>query len=519
MDHSSGFAREFIKRLQSKQTATVKAKKRSESDLPSYDASNSTDVELLESRSTPVRFQLGTGASIYTTALIPAILSAESEIILVTCFWAKSKTLSALGQALDSLASSRLTSIERGHSILPLRIRICFSSRSLFQKLFHTSSRDGYVYPPSSWSGTLGLPRAEVLESAGIQLQVKTLFFLPFSVMHPKFLIVDRRRAFIPSCNISWEAWLEGCVEIQGPAIASLLDFFSRTWNMDVNQSDSLPPYSSLTPKDDTLSDRIISPAHHVHSFPPGSPDVPTVILPSSHHRNPDFRPLPWQAIPPPPPTPLNVAMLQLIDESSSSIYLQTPNLTSEPVISALLDALGRGINVTIVTSRNMMLLEQLVTAGTTTSWCVRSLVRRYRAMVAEFEQPSKRHGRGRYHLVGNVRNADTRNSDVEAQHLNPGRLRVCYFRSHQAIKQTAAGVDASEEPVHSHLKLTVVDEEFTVLGSGNMDRASWYTSQELGILFQSRDFAAAVLSSVYLVLDGRLDVVFDSSDAAVAQP
>ena len=41
-----------------------------------------------------------------------------------------------------------------------------------------------------------------------------------------------------------------------------------------------------------------------------------------------------------------------------------------------------------------------------------------------------------------------------------------------------------------SHIKCTVVDEEVIVLGSGNMDRASWYTSQELGIALKGQQVA-----------------------------
>jgi phosphatidylserine/phosphatidylglycerophosphate/cardiolipin synthase-like enzyme len=44
----------------------------------------------------------------------------------------------------------------------------------------------------------------------------------------------------------------------------------------------------------------------------------------------------------------------------------------------------------------------------------------------------------------------------------------------------------APDEPAVSHLKMTLVDGRFLVLGSGNMDRASWFTSQELGMLFHS---------------------------------
>lgn len=63
-------------------------------------------------------------------------------------------------------------------------------------------------------------------------------------------------------------------------------------------------------------------------------------------------------------------------------------------------------------------------------------------------------------------------------------------------------------EPVKSHLKLTVVDDEVTVLGSGNMDRASWFTSQELGVALLSREIAESVLSCAVAELDDRADWV-----------
>ena len=469
------------------------------------------------SRSTPLTLQLGTGASIYTGILIPAILSAKHEIILVTCFWAPSKTLSALHNALERLAATRLSLLNRGHPLPTLLVSICLSSRSLLQKLLHTSSPEGYLYPPSSWPKKLGLPTQEVLEAGGISLTVKSLFFLPFSVMHPKFLIVDRQRAFVPSCNISWEAWLEGCVEIRGPALRDLLIFYSGTWDkaLDVHKQfphalDDVNGEGSLS---NTETNRVATTVHYIHAFPADQAEIRTLILPSSQHRNPHFHPFPWQSAPQVPSTPLNLALLQLFDEAVDSIYVQTPNLTSAPVISTLLAALQRGVHVAIVTSRNMMLLEQLVTAGTTTGWCIRSMVRRYKSMCSASAAATRPEARG-----------NGEDQDLEIQDPHPGMLRISYFHSRQGgtsrrQQQQQADLEAqaitvAEEPVHSHLKLTIVDGRYTVLGSGNMDRASWYTSQELGILFDSADFAFATKGAVDQVLDGRLELVFGSEPA-----
>ena len=63
----------------------------------------------------------------------------------------------------------------------------------------------------------MGLPAPE--ELAGLELVVKSVFVRPFSVMHPKFIIVDRKRAFMPSCNVSWEDWFEGCIDMEGAIV------------------------------------------------------------------------------------------------------------------------------------------------------------------------------------------------------------------------------------------------------------------------------------------------------------
>lgn len=496
MNHPApaSFVHEFIRRLESSSVGGLHPPSR---DIPSYDFHDASERDLLVTNSQPENFQLGTGASIFTDKLLPAITAARHEVILVTCFWAPSKTLTALRDTLTKLAAHRRLLIEGAlsqgsASIPPLRVHICLSSRSLFQKLLHAQSHNAYVYPSSSWQKKLGLPEPAILEAGGIHLQIKSLFFLPFSVMHPKFAIIDRQRALVPSCNVSWEPWLEGCVEMSGDAVQGLFAFYSRTWGA--------PPASQPASSEDgdvsqaTFDIRtanlalIPSTAHHRTEFKPQGP-VPTLVLPSSHHRNPRFRPFPWQSSPTPPGTPLNTALFLLFEQAQRSIYIQTPNITCEAVITSLLTALARGVDVTIVTNRNMMVLEQLVTAGTTTGWSLRSFIRRF----------------------GQLKAVAAGDNDLEAGR-RVGHLRISYFR---AKSQSAPGEASSEaeEPAHSHLKLTVVDSEYTVLGSGNLDRASFFTSQELGLMFYDREFCAGVKVGVDRVLEGRLDLVYDSDN------
>ena len=470
-------------------------------DLPSYPCA---EPESLVSVSRLVSFELGTGASIYTQSLLPAILNAKHEVILVTCFWARSTTLDALRDTLQQLATLRAERVRTLHpdrrTLLPLRIRICFSSRSLFQKLFHPSSRDGYIYLPSKWVSKLGLPDPQLLEAGFIDLQVKTLFFLPFSVMHPKFLIIDRERAWLPSANVSWEPWLEGCIGITGDAVATLLRFYHTVWARDSRMDEEqLVTDSPQQQVDDTLSTStpsfvsIQSPVTNLITLQ--LDDVPTILLPSSHHRNPQFRLFPWQHSQRPPTTPLNCAILRLLAMAEKKVYIQTPNLTSTAVIDALLEALSRGIDVTVATNKGMMILEQILTGGTITSWHLRTFVNNY-------EKLAKRST----HTIGGTEDSND-TVDLEVGPPRLGSLEIFYF--HPLLENKHQQIP--EEPVHSHLKLVMIDDEYAVLGSGNMDRASWFTSQELGILFQSSKLVSHVSNAVSQALRGRVSLYFSS--------
>ncbi len=385
----------------------------------------------------PGSFTVGNGTNIYNSTIIPALESAEYEIISVTCFWARSSALDQLSAALVRL-SARVNSRPNGMS--KLRVRLCFSSCSLIQKLSHTSSLAGHVYPPSKWQ-SLGLPPSGDL--TGLDLQVKSLFFLPFSVMHPKFVIIDRQHALFPSCNLSYESWLECCLPVSGPVVTTLVDFWHNVWAR-----------SDFPPLPATASEEV----SFTPSPPEASPSCRTILLPSPHHRSPRFRPFSTAASP--PSTPLNTYLLHLFATASKSIKLITPNLTSRPVIDALTAALERGVEVEVITNRRMMILEQLLTSGTITEYCVWKFRRRYR----QITQSRSQKGSATSHME-------------EGQAHEIGKLSVGYFVPGSVYKR-------------SHIKCTFVDEEVIVLGSGNMDRASWYTSQELGIALEGRQVA-----------------------------
>lgn len=427
-----------------------------------------SDPAKLVTTCTPTIFSLGTGASILSSALTAAS-NAVSEVLLVTCFWAHSPSQDLVAQLLRELS---VRAVENGQTI---RVRICFSSLSITQKLFHPATIEGKGWPSSTWESIFGLPSLE--ELPGLDLRIKSVFIRPFSVMHPKFLVIDRKLAWMPSCNVSWEKWFEGCIEFKGDLVQSLCQFFHEVWEPlpVLDPQHSLHADNSKQKVSNISEDRE---NQFLFSTQLDVGQISAVLLPSPHHRNPRFRPWPLSSQPP-PTTPLDLFLLTLIRHAKKKIYIQTPNLTASPVVTALLSALDAGVDVHIVTSERLMILEQLGTAGTVTELCVRNMICRYQKLKER-----------RQRRITDEEEGLDRASEI-------GTLKVNWYH--------ARGESRENEPVKSHFKCCIMDGEITVLGSGNLDRASWYTSQELGVAFFSREFAEVVMNGVRGSLVGRL--------------
>ncbi|KAJ4304737.1 hypothetical protein N0V90_000264 [Kalmusia sp. IMI 367209] len=465
------------------------ASKRNFQDDPNYYAKYPRS---LISASTVKSFTTGTGDAIYRS-LAPLLETTNHELILVTCFWARSSSLKTLNAVLRNLSEK---AIKRGTE--KIRVRLCFSSSSLFQKLFHKQSVLGQMYQSNVWAKKLGLPDPQ--ELGGLDIEIKSVFILPFSVMHPKFIIVDRQTVVLPSCNISWEEWFEGYISFSGPIVDQFMKFYELYWlrqdkgdllTTDGEENDK--PWHAEEAKTDDQGHGHVAAHFSTAAKPSPISNIQTVFLPSPHRRNPRFRPFASPESIIAPPTPLNAFVLTLLAKAEKSIRIQTPNLTSPPVLTSLLKSLERGVSVTILTSAKLMILEQLVTAGTTTSRCISKLIRRYKSLTKPTRRPA---------------------TDEEAAIpiAKPGRLQVSFFEPIGGLK--ARGRE-EHEPQQSHLKMMIVDGEVLVLGSGNLDRASWFTSQELGVAFLSLNLVHEVESVVDRAIEGRSRLVYDSGEDA----
>ncbi|PQE03604.1 phospholipase d transphosphatidylase protein [Rutstroemia sp. NJR-2017a BBW] len=405
----------------------------------------------------PTSFHLGTGHALYTHLLPQLLRTTQHSLVLVTCFWASSPTSHLLSSFLRQLSAKATTSANPSSKI---HIRICVSSLSALQKAFHTSSPHGTLLTPE----TLGLPALD--EIPGVDLRIKSIFLRPCHVLHGKYIIQDGRNVWFPSANNG---------DGEGKAIGlaeDLLRYWEGIWDSDGTMSlpsAPIPLLPSITdPSSPDLNTPDLGPGVALLStltFQSLPPQTRTLLLPHPHSPyNPLHIFLPSilfsSSNTTPPPTPLNTFLLTHVSTASHSLQIYTPNLTYRPLITALEDALQRGVNIRIVLPRKMMVFEQLLTAGTLSEIEVWRLRRRMNKVAARRDEEMGR----------------------------MGGLEVVWFDA-QAVR----AADEEGRPTKLHLKLTIIDDAITVLGSGNMDRASWVTSQEVGVAVFSEEVAKRV--------------------------
>lgn len=459
-------------------------------------------VPALLTASTPVSYHVGTGRQLLNyvfDSILKRPTAVQQELLFVTCFWAKSTSLEYLARTLLEL--NRLHQRPRGdQTSKKLRIRICISSLSLSQKLFHTSLEEGYTYANTTRAyRRLGLPSPNELNN--LDITIKSIFFRPISVLHGKFVIVDRKRLYLPSCNVSWEEWLEGMGVFEGAIVDSFLEYYQQIWGREILQNPtgapdhgstetlwipkSLPPLSVKFHEDRHLPVIFLPQPHHA-TFPP-LPFIPSFIskiLACFHFK---ISPIGLA----PPLTPQNVFASALVRHARRSIFIQTPNLTCPALLDLLYERLtvpGEPIHIELITCKNMMIFEQLITTGfggpsiignengkqrrwgATTEACVKELLRRLRAKI-------------------NVRST----------------LSIYYYTPLPAITTNLGGdvesMSAAQEEMEmarqSHVKALIIDSEVTVVGSANGDRASSFTSGEVNVMVFGEEFAKGVKESL----------------------
>ncbi|KAK6355774.1 hypothetical protein TWF718_000155 [Orbilia javanica] len=486
--------------------------------LSRLDASSSAThpIEDLLSTSYIEDYAVGTGESL-TNFQCAKMLEAEHEIIIVTGFLnPTSVSIKNLSRTIEILATRQVLKNVRRGSDSVLKVHICFSSSGFLQKIFHTKNPKGRTWKPKEWK-KLGLGDPNFLKGK-IDLTVKSIFVRPVGLLHGKYMIVDRKILVVPSCNLSWEEWLEGATtylryQDDSPdcVVRKFVEYWESVWKHGEEPGpDRFEPVVERFPAvmlneggGSTVLDRprgasvdrsewqgFVPTAFLPHpesgSFPPiwpfGEVDAIWKILRrlmgvvfESGGKDDDYL-----------GNPQNAFWMAAIEGAEKSIYVHTPNVTAKPLIEALMRAVKRGVVVEIVTSMGMMKWEQLVTAGTTTDKCLKK-------MVDELE--------------------NWKHTLDEEEAIVTGGLWIYRYNPEQRppllpfVKRPEDNFKLTWYD-KSHVKCLIVDEEVAVLGSGNFDRASWATSQEVNVgLFLDSARAGKIRQALVTALAGRLEV------------
>ena len=224
------------------------------------------------------------------------------------------------------------------------------------------------------------------LDRSRIELQLATSgSFGTTSNLHDKFVIVDAERVLITGANVQAEndgpiPWHDTGYVLAGDVAISALSAFEQVWYLDP----SWPYYRDGT-RFWTCNEEIDPACHRRARFPDADRSwfpsraqsfggVP-VIAAGKIHTYPDIIPAegsdqPEGTVPVPDAatsetnTPQAIAWLTAMEMAQESIHVETPNINATPFVDAVVDAVGRGVNVRLITSLGFNHLSANFTGG-----------------------------------------------------------------------------------------------------------------------------------------------------------
>ncbi|KAL7819187.1 hypothetical protein V8C44DRAFT_365820 [Trichoderma aethiopicum] len=438
------------------------------------------------------------------------IARAEKEVIFITCTWSPSVAQRLVRSALVEL--SRRAG-QRGQRVV---VKI------MYDKATPASAVDPHQrVSPAAYAGkAVQLPGPE--EVPHLDMEVVSLHKLVLGTLHAKFCVVDRKIALVMSNNMEDNCNMEMMTHLEGPIVDSIYDTALITWKRSLEPP--LPSYEfpaaegglptatheplyldrgagrdqqriaangqahaelkEHTPEDphydDDLAGEItrmqvcystkpdetrLQAANRQLNYALKEPVAPTgPDIPDGHEMTPYIDtstpyPVPMALVSRPPYgsvdsknafVPQNEAWLSLIRNATQHIFIQTPDLNAAPLIPALADALRRGVEVTYYVCFGYNDAGEVIPGqGGTNEQAARSLL----ALLPE-DGPE----RGLLHIYDYVA------KDQDRPIHQCFRARCC------------------------HVKLLIVDGCVGVQGSGNQDTQSWFHSQEINVMVDSRE-------------------------------
>ncbi|WDK15229.1 hypothetical protein CGRA01v4_06510 [Colletotrichum graminicola] len=168
---------------------------------------------------------------------------------------------------------------------------------------------------------------------------------------------------------------------------------------------------------------------------------------------------------------PQNAAWLSALRNAEKNVFIQTPTLNAEPLVPAMLEACERGLDV-----------FAYVCLG------YNDAVSRKRSVLSSMMAADTR-------LQGELLPMQGGHNEMIAAHmyekLSPqARQRLHYFW--YVGKDQTQPIIAEKKKRSCHVKLMIVDESIAIVGSGNQDTQSWFHSQEVNMMLESRDVCKA---------------------------
>ena len=292
-----------------------------------------------------------------------------------------------------------------------------------------------------------GPSTARALESAitarpiNAQVSLAMRPHLAFGAMHEKLAIIDDRIAHLGGANVEavhdWtdgaQPWRDSAYVVDGEIAASLGVGFDALWE----SSDLASCHGACV---GVRERRAIV-----------AGDVPMIALTRKPAGGPNNH----------TDSALASGILAAFAAAEHSIAIQTPNLNDDAVRASLIEAIGRGVEVELVLSRDFN------------------------------ETTENAPGQG----GGNRENVDRLYAEAM---IGFGADHACRYLDARWYAVSGGGVVDGNVAGASHLKYTEVDEQLVIVGSANMDTQSWNYSGESNIAIDDAETARRYSRAIF---------------------
>ncbi|CEJ86164.1 hypothetical protein VHEMI04027 [[Torrubiella] hemipterigena] len=427
------------------------------------------------------------------------IVRAERQVFFITCAWSPS-----IAQRLvhDALLELSRRSVARGKHV---QVNLMYDGMSMA----HLNHSHNVVSCDKYTSKAIGLPGPQDIPN--VDLTVVSLHKLPLGTLHAKFCVVDGKVAAIMSNNMQDNDNLEMMTHVEGPIVDSVYDTAVITWNqacksekkqpasedgLPVDNGQNLPPTKATmngtiarekepklpecsTYDQDVEAELVRMREKYSHSESESNlqvvnrqlnicakekidltgPEIPEGDEFRAYISTATSQPVPMAMVSRRPYAyfgskdecvPQNEAWLSLIRNAKQSIFIQTPDLNAAPLLPAMASALKRGVEVVYYVCFGYNDLGEMIPGqGGTNEQAAISLIN---------SLPRDGPERDLLHIYNYV----AKDQDHPIHHRF--KTRSC------------------------HIKLLIADGCVGIQGSGNQDTQSWFHSQEVNIMVDSRE-------------------------------